>query len=67
MKNPLPEFYYYLSSVKGVRINTLRRLEKSVWKTEKKKRDIIFLERCLDLDVLPQFLKFKNVNLKLLE
>ena len=61
-KNPLPVFYHQLLSKKEVPTNILRKLEKSVLKTEKKKLDVIFLQRCLDLSVCPQFAKFKHAN-----
>ena len=61
-ENPLPNFYYLLLSKRGIQVNILRKFERSVWKTEKKKLDVNFWQRCLDLSVCPEFLKFKHAN-----
>ena len=61
----LPSFYYELFSRRGIPVSTLRKLEKSVLKTEKRRLDVEFWQRCVELGLCPEFLKFKPPRNKL--
>jgi hypothetical protein len=61
----LPSFYYDLFSRRGTPVSTLRKLEKSVWKTEKRRLDVEFWQRCVELGLCPEYLKFKPPKNKL--
>ena len=60
----LPKLYYRISTKRAITIRKLRNLEKVGWKTVKIKFDLKYLQTCLDLDLCPEFLKFKSPNFK---
>ena len=60
----LPKLYYRISTKRGITVRKLRNLEKVGWKTVKIKLDLKYLQTCLELDLCPEFLKFKPPNLK---
>ena len=60
----LPKLLYRISTKRAITIRKLQNLEKVEWKTVKIKFDLKDLQTCLDLDLCPEFLKFKPPNFK---
>ena len=58
-KTSLPKLYFRMSSKRGTSIKNLRHIERYGLKRVKLKSDIKFFETCANLDIFPQFLKFK--------
>ncbi len=63
-KTSLPKLYYDLSSKRGILLKDLRAFEKKATKFAKKEQDIRFWERCLDLQLCPEYLKFRPPKVK---
>ena len=60
----LPKFYYRLSNRRGVPVKKCRALEHAGKVVIKSKLDVIYWERCQDLGLCPNFLKFRPPKLK---
>ena len=60
----LPELYFNLARKRGIDVKTFRLLEKRVFQIVKKKLDVEYFEKCLDLKLCPEFLKFHPPKLK---
>ena len=57
-ESSLPELYFNLARKRGIDVKTFRLLEKRVFQIVKKKLDVEYFEKCLDLKLCPEFLKF---------
>ena len=64
-KTSLLKLYFRISSKRGTPVKDFRQIERYDLKTVKLKLDIKFFETCSNLDICPQFLKFKAPNLKI--
>jgi len=62
-ESSLPKIYFRLSNKRGIPVSTLRALEKQGRKLVKLRLDVKYFESCLDLNLCPEFLKFKCPNL----
>ena len=62
--NLFTEIYFRISSKRGTPVKDLRQIERYGLKIVKLKLDVKFFETCANLDICPQFLKFKAPNLK---
>ena len=60
----LPKLYYSISSKRGVPVRKCRRLENLTIKVAKKRLDVNYWRRCLDLGICPKFLTFKPPKVK---
>ena len=60
----LPKLYYRLSKRTGVTVQKCRALEDAGKKLVKRSLDVKYWERCIDLELCPNFLKFKPPRLK---
>ena len=60
----LPKFYYCISSKRGIPVREFRQLENLATKVGKKRLDVEYWNRCLDLGICPEFLTFKPPNVK---
>ena len=60
----LPKLYFSLSSKRDITVQELRKLEKLGLKVGKLRLDCKYLETCCNLNICPEFLKFKPPNLK---
>ena len=61
----LPKLYLRISSKRGTPVKDVRQIKRYGLKKVKLKLDIKFFETCANLDICPQFLKFKAPNLKI--
>ena len=61
--NSLPKLYHGICSRRGIPVSTFRSLEKHGHKLVKLNLDVKYFESCLDLNLCPEFLKFKAPNL----
>ena len=59
----LPQLYYILANKRGVAVSVFRSFERRAIKLAEKKLDKCFFEKCLDLGLCPDFLKFKPPRL----
>ena len=59
----LPKLYHGIDSKRKIPVSTLRAFEKQGHILVKLQLDIKYFETCLDLDLCPEFLKFKPPNL----
>ena len=59
------KLYFRISSKRGTPVKDLRHIERYGLKIVKLKLDVKFFETCANLDICPQFLKFKAPNLKI--
>ena len=55
----LPSYYYQLYSKRGIAVTALRKYEKLVLKTAKIESEVEFWQRCMDLNLYPNSIKFK--------
>ena len=60
----LPHLYFKLGRARGVEVRDFRRLEKAGRNLSKVILDHHYFEKCEELGVCPQFLKFKPPNLR---
>ena len=63
----ISQFYYNISNRRGVTVKSLRKYEDLSYKLAKKSLDKQFFATCLDLEMCPEFLKFKSPRLKAYE
>ena len=61
----LPKLYFRISSKRGTPVKDLRQIERYGLKIVKLKLDLKSFKTCANLDICPQFLKFKAPNLKI--
>ena len=61
---PTYEIYYGIPSKRGIPVSQFRFFEKQGLKVVKLRLDSKYFENCLDLDLCPEFLKFKAPNLR---
>ena len=61
----LPKLYFKISSKRGTPVKDVWQIGRYSLKKVKLKLDIKFFETCANLDICPQFLKFKAPNLKI--
>ena len=59
----LPKLYYRIYTKRGIAVEKLRSLERLSLKVVKLKLDKKFFQTCLELDLFPEFLKFRRPNL----
>ena len=59
----LPDFYFTLASKRGVAVSAFRNFERKAVKLAEKKLDHRFFEKCLNLGLCPDFLKFQPPRL----
>ena len=59
----LPKLYHGISNKKGIPVSTLRAFEKRGHKLVKLGLDVKYLENCADLNICPEFFKFKSPKL----
>ena len=60
----LPKLYYRLSKRSGVTVHQCRALEDAGKKLVKRSLDVAYWERCVDLELCPNFLKFRPPRLR---
>ena len=60
----LPKFYYCISSKRGIPVRDFRHLEDLAIKVGKKRLDVDYWKRCLDLGICPEFLTFRPPKVK---
>ena len=59
----LPDLYFSLASKRGVAVSVFRSFERKAIKLAEKKLDQRFFEKCLNLGICPDFLKFQPPRL----
>lgn len=59
----LPKLYHKICNERGLPVSVLRNFEKQGHKLVKLKLDVKYFENCLDLNLCPEFLRFKTPNL----
>ena len=62
--SPLSEIYYSISSKRGVNIKIFRKYEQLCKKLSILKLDLFFFNKCLDLNLIPDFIRFKLPHLQ---
>ena len=60
----LPKLYYNISSKRGLPVRQFRKFEDLSTKLAKKRLDVAYWSRCLDLGICPKFLQFKPPKTK---
>ena len=60
----LPKLYFSISSKRGIQVKDLRQIEKFGQKIVKLRLDIKYFEICSNLNLCPEFLKFRPPKLK---
>ena len=60
----LPQLYFAISNRRSVTVKDLRQIEKLGYKVLKLRLDVKYLETCSNLNLCPDFLKFKPPKLK---
>ena len=60
----LPDLYFSLASKRGMAVSVFRNFERKTVKLAEKKLDQRFFEKCLNLGLCPDFLKFHPPRLK---
>ena len=64
INNSLPKLFYNISSKRGIPVRQCRKFEDLSMKLAKKRLDIAYWPRCLDLGTCPKFLRFKPPKTK---
>ena len=63
----VPNYYYKLSNRSKIPVNNFRKFEKLVYRLGKLKLDKKYFENCIELNVVPKFLRFKIPGLSTLQ
>ena len=63
----LSQLYHNISNRRGIPVKLFRKYEHLTYKLSKKNLDKVFFNTCLDLQICPEFLKFKAPRLKAYE
>ena len=61
---PIGKLFNKLANLRDVEVQTIRKLEKLTCKLATLKLDLKFFNRCEELEIIPEFLKFKPPRLK---